>query len=905
MQQQTSEITQDVQEVHKDVLRNSVLNSCLPNSLLGGQTVCEVIGRHQFTPVSVRACKKVSPVNRGDWETLDDVISRDFSPGSEGCKVLLYGGVGIGKTTAVENIIWDWASGRCLQHYTLLLRMCVKELSTLEEKPESLQNFLTRTHAHLSTESIAVILKRPQSLLLVFDGLDGFKNLLSTPPSSSSLICDAQQEATSSVLLCSLVNGSLLSGASMLATSREPLTIESWKSFEMVGFSQNQRRTFFQRFFDDESQAERLFWHSEQMLGVSEQCFCPAFCWILCNVFKTQFEKKATLPETLSHLFGIVTHTLLQKQTLNAEQTKELVSGLGRLARLCSANTVCSYSDVISCGMQPFLCSSVLSDFLYSSGDVTSPDSTFSFLSPLMQEFLLAASFYIDQSENGGKEILNERPALYYTFLAGLSDPGQCKEMEDCVSTFDEGQISKFFQWLMDTASTMLCGYDQEKHFHIFYLLQHARKSSLVKDTLSKSQWRHISYNELQEVDCITLSYVVSCMGEMEYMNLYSAELTEEKVVRLVPALRLSKSINLSQSRLSLAVTSHLSTALAEGRATTLDFSHCKLEEGAFKILCHKLSQTKLEQLQLCGCSLTSGDSEALVKLISEGSELRVLDLYGNKLQDHGLIQLSSALKNCRLQEINLDSCSLSAASMPALSAALSSGYSDLKMLNLGRNSIEDEGMETLSQALQTGRCGLNRLNLYDCDLTDSCCSSLAAALQSEHCCLTELDLSVNEIGQSGGMLICEALKISKCRLEKLGLSRCELTEEVFRVLGDVLTSAESKLISLSAGLNKVGDAGAKHIWKALRHKNCKLQHLDLEMLSLTDACVDDLCQAVAANNTLTSLILKNNVLTDASIPRLVKLMQDCPIMSKLNLQYNDFSEDYFELMDSCPNIVY
>lgn len=55
----------------------------------------------------------------------------------------------------------------------------------------------------------------------------------------------------------------------------------------------------------------------------------------------------------------------------------------------------------------------------------------------------------------------------------------------------------------------------------------------------------------------------------------------------------------------------------------------------------------------------------------------------------------------------------------------------------------------------------------------------------------------------------------------------CELTEEVFGALGSVLTSGMSKLVSLSVAVNDVGDAGAKYIWEALRHKHCKLQHLE------------------------------------------------------------------------------
>lgn len=60
------------------------------------------------------------------------------------------------------------------------------------------------------------------------------------------------------------------------------------------------------------------------------------------------------------------------------------------------------------------------------------------------------------------------------------------------------------------------------------------------------------------------------------------------------------------------------------------------------------------------------------------------------------------------------------------------------------------------------------------------------------------------------------------------------MTEEVFRVLGSILTSGASRLISLSVGLNDVGDAGAKHMWAALRHKNCKLQHLEWVISSST-----------------------------------------------------------------------
>ncbi|KAG1973381.1 NACHT, LRR and PYD domains-containing protein 12-like [Pimephales promelas] len=827
----------DVQQLYKEALRNSVLNSTLPSSLLGGQPVGEVIQRGHYTPLSVCPDRDgYGRVNRGHWKSFEDVISREFPPGSEGRRVVLHGGVGTGKTTVVEKVIWDWATGTRLQHYALLLRVPVLELAALGGKPTSLQSMLCRMHSQISAETLSVALESPQSLLLVLDGLEQSQDLLCTPSSSSGLVCDVRQEATGSVLLCSLLHSSLLPGASMLITSREPVKLEALRSFEVVGFSQTQRRMFFQKFFHDPGLSERLFQQSEQALGVCEQCFRPAFCWTLCSVF----ESKSTPPETLTHLLSIITHMLLQKQKTHAEETRELVLGLGKLT-----NPVCSYDDVTSCGLRSFLQQPVLSKFLCFNGDVTSPDSTFSFLSPMMQEFLLAASFYLDQSV----QISDEGSDFYYTFLAGLSDSVQRKPMEDSMGRFDETRISEFSQWLMGYVSKVLpdwrCG--ATKHFLVFRLLQHARNSSLVRESISKSQWRHIGYGDMQEPDCAALSYVVSCMGEMEYMNLYRAKLTDKQVEKLIPALRLSKSIGLMQSDLKLASVTHLATALAEGRMTTLNLSCSTLEKESLKTICHALTHTGLQSLTLNGCTLTAADCEELTKMLSGGSRLRVLILFGNQLEDQGLIHLSSALENCRLQEIKV----------------------------------------------------------FDCELTGSCCPSLAAVLQSENCCLTELDVSVNDLGQSGGMQICDALMAPKCTLEILELSRCELTEEVFRALGSVLTSGGSRLTSLSVGANNVGDSAAKHMWEALRHKNCKLQHLDLEMFTLTDACVEELCESVAASSTLSTLILKNNTMTDSAVPQLVKLMQARPQMTQLNLQYNDFSEDVFDLMETCPNIVY
>lgn len=53
-------------------------------------------------------------------------------------------------------------------------------------------------------------------------------------------------------------------------------------------------------------------------------------------------------------------------------------------------------------------------------------------------------------------------------------------------------------------------------------------------------------------------------------------------------------------------------------------------------------------------------------------------------------------------------------------------------------------------------------------------------------------------------------------------------------------------------------------------------------MTDLTDACVEDLCAAIRASKTLKSLEMRNNSLTDASVPALVQVMQNSDSMQEM-----------------------
>lgn len=72
------------------------------------------------------------------------------------------------------------------------------------------------------------------------------------------------------------------------------------------------------------------------------------------------------------------------------------------------------------------------------------------------------------------------------------------------------------------------------------------------------------------------------------------------------------------------------------------------------------------------------------------------------------------------------------------------------------------------------------------------------------------------------------------------------------------------------------------HIVACTTFKSVCLFYCSVEMTDLTDACVEDLCAAITASKTLKSLELRNNSLTNASVPALVQVMQQSQSMLEM-----------------------
>lgn len=507
------------------------------STLLGGQRPASVISNNKYiSPLTSEALV-------ADTE-MDSSLDQAIRTGLTGQRtVILVGPEGSGKTTTLLKVAVDWARGEDFQNFSSVFHLGLREMKSLEGLL-SLETFMSNHHVPL--ESMPVVLQKPEAVLFILDDLDH----LNLDPAAHTFCSDPSQATSVSCLLASLLHGFLLRGAAFLLATRSAgcLQFLSGSQVHMSGFLKPQREAFTRGFFTDQAVAAEALTHMERTLGFYDVCASPRFCWMTCSMYKFLIEAGAKLPETLSQLCVDILVHLLQTHSLEAAPLRDLVLALGRTASHCSLarHSSCTKEEMDSFGFQPSATSqAAVGVYLHIDGDPES-DGVFSFHSQLMQEFILAVSFFLSPVEGLEKmlEKHEDRMKFLDLFLSALSGRSQRGLLETLLGDFNPDQILDFKRWFKSSSKATLKGCYKDKHHRCFHLLHQAQNESLVREIITPSARLGISYGDLSLRDCVALSYVVSCLGGMEQLNLYhTRDLTEEQAEVLAPAMSLSQKI--------------------------------------------------------------------------------------------------------------------------------------------------------------------------------------------------------------------------------------------------------------------------------------------------------------------------------------------------------------------------
>ncbi|XP_051777625.1 NACHT, LRR and PYD domains-containing protein 3-like isoform X3 [Erpetoichthys calabaricus] len=748
------------------------------------------------------------------------------SPGSETDPhiVVVSGVAGMGKTTMVQKIMFDWARGTQYQRFAFVFLFKFRELNLLDTETEPqmpLTRLIVRHYKYLNDPRLTEILQKPKSLLFIFDGLDEYKHKLDFTPRKLPSNPDDYFPVHS--LVTSLVRRTLLKGCTVLITTRptalEDLDMERVDRFvEILGFFPEQRLMYFKKFFGDADQGCEAFQYMEENAILYTMCFNPSYCWIICSVLKSHFmtpeEERGAAPRTVTELFVMFLHNILTKHKREDKEQREILVKLGKMAYYGVANRTLVFYDkfeMSTFGLQPVLSSPFLSGFLKEilQRESTLEHTMYTFYHLTLQEFMAACFFYLDPS-GGIEELLEKlesckdgRFEILTRFLAGLARYSVFKTLEGVMGEFKIKIAKQILEWVKKKAEESLQRQDKSEALRVCQWLYETQNKKLIRDAIGKDLKMSFSKMILSPLDCAVLGSVISCCGELEELNLSETNLTSECIRRLAPGLICCRRVNLSQCGLTSRCCSALSSALSSphSRLTELNLSdNNNMKDSGVDQLCEGLrsENCKLEKLDLSWCRLTSRSCSALSSALSAPhSRLTELNLSSNNMEDSGVDQLCEGLRSetCKLEKLNLSHCRLTSRCCSALSSALSSPHTQLTHLNLSNsNNMEDSGVDQLCEGLRSENCKLERLDLDTCGLTSRCSSSLSSVLSSPHSQLTELDLRFNSLGDSGAHQLCEGLRTPNCKLKTLRLSGNEISE-----------SEKKNLRSLQEELNRTG----------------------------------------------------------------------------------------------------
>ncbi|XP_062895532.1 NACHT, LRR and PYD domains-containing protein 3-like isoform X2 [Mobula hypostoma] len=664
-----------------------------------------------------------------------------------GSSTAVAGVAGIGKTTMVQKIVYDWATGKIYQQFQFIFSFKFRYLNSVNSRI-NLKELILDQYPYFGN-LLSEVWKNPKGLLFTFDGLDEFKDKIdfadSRRDTEPQYTCtDPEFRCKVSDIVYSLIQHKLLPGCSVLVTTRptalhllEKAKISFWA--EILGFSGEERKEYFYRHFEDQTVAEAVFKHVEENEILYTMSYNPAYCCILVLVLGPFFTKcdrdLQRVPQTITQLYSYYIYNILKNHGSEIENPRDVLLRVGQMAfrGVSEKKIVFTDGDLINCNLQP---SQFLSGFQMQllEREDSARCVVYTFPHLTIQEFVAAVAQFLNPHPGDILQFLTKahsmadgRFEVFLRFVAGLSSPMTARGLEEFLGPFPHQTTCRVIDWVKEEVKRQSGNTESEAGknslLNTLHYLFESQNRGLAQDTLESVEILSFRGRTLTPIDCAVLSHVIGNCGTIKHLDLVGCHIQCEGVQRLGPVLY------------------------------------------------------KCQELSL-------GD---------------------NKLGDSGVKLVSAALRNpeCKIQKLGLNKVSLTDSGAEDLVSALSTNLS-LTELNLSHNELGISGMKLVSAALRNPGCKIQKLRLWDVGLTDSGVEDLVSALSTNRS-VRELDLSINNLGDSGVKLVFAALRNPECKIQKLWLNDVGLTDSGTEVLVSDLSIIPS-LTKLNLGSNSLKD---------------------------------------------------------------------------------------------------
>ncbi|XP_071970851.1 NACHT, LRR and PYD domains-containing protein 12-like isoform X2 [Engystomops pustulosus] len=716
--------------------------------------------------------------------------------------VMVVGVPGVGKTTLMQKIVYDWVKGDLYQRFSFVFFFKFRELNRWDAV--SLETLILHHYPYL-WQQLGNILQDPEKLLFIFDGLDESNQTMDF--TSRHLCSDPKQPERCGHIVVSLVRKSLLTGCSVLMTSR-PTRLASMdcrdfhRIVEISGFFTEERKIYFENFFRDPELAEKAFTYVRQNDTLYTFCYLPSYCWIICTVLSRSFQTTSSdqqvslLPRTVTQLFAIFVANILSNHSLEKSGAQKLLQSIGWMAEHGVMNHRIIFDDWDLESFQVDNKSNLLSSFLMESEEPVS----YSFLHLTVQEFFSAFVHYADYSPEKLQESLEEaksypdgRGEMFLRFLCGLSDATTRSLLTGYLDTQAAQASIEVITWMknfvLEEEKLLFSHENKQNLLNTFFYLFESRNMVLVQESLKALRCLDLSQVHLSPLDCTLLAFIIDTCRDIEELILQHSSLDAEALERLAPALLNLTCLSLTRNSLPDTSCIKLASVIRKNRSLKKLILSCnRLFSPHFIDLIEALSSPagQIEMLDLYEDNLPDNIYLHFPSIVRNNPSLKKLVLASNGLSGPHFGDLMEALSSpsCRVEELRLTFSNLKHGSCIQLASVIRNNR-HLKKLDLF-DSLSEPHIGEVMEALSSPPCRIEILDLGGNYLPNISCIQLASGIRNNRY-LKKLVLSDNQLSGPHFSDLVEALSSQTCGIEELHLDRNGLSKtekEALKELG-------------------------------------------------------------------------------------------------------------------------